>query len=446
MNFLRFTCAIALVFLSGTLSAKGIRITGTLEGASEHKKVYLYEYFGPRLNKIDSTVLQDARFSFNTKKPVPRGFYRIGVSEDKSFAIILGEENPVVKANLSKQPVAATIEQSKENAVYEQYRQYNHAFAGNVNKLEQQARALQAKGSSTQQHEKEMEMIRVSYDSLLNEQSEFYKKLAADNKGLFAAKVAGTFVKQPDENADNFFASVNFNDKEMTRGDILQSKIMAYLQRYVQPSVESWEAAAENIVNKTSPESEIREVAYISFVSLFAQADADLARRVAKKYTNEFSNSVYAKELLAALPPAAPEVGEMAPDIKLQDRDGNVLPLSSLKGKVVLLDFWASWCGPCRHENPNVVKAYDKFKDKGFTIYSVSLDNNRDAWLKAIEKDKLSWNSHVSDLKGWKSAGAALYQVRGIPATFLIGKDGKIVARNLRGARLEEKLTELLGK
>ncbi len=138
-------------------------------------------------------------------------------------------------------------------------------------------------------------------------------------------------------------------------------------------------------------------------------------------------------------------VGAEAADIVLPTPDGKTMKLSDLRGKVVLLDFWASWCGPCRKENPAVVKAYNKYKSKGFEVFSVSLDKSKDRWVKAIEKDGMIWPGHVSDLKYWSSAPAKAYGVRSIPATFLIGKDGKIVAKNLRGPRLEAKLAEILG-
>lgn len=133
-----------------------------------------------------------------------------------------------------------------------------------------------------------------------------------------------------------------------------------------------------------------------------------------------------------------------APDILMESPEGKEIKLSSLKGKVVLIDFWASWCGPCRKENPNVVKLYNKYKNKGFTIYSVSLDTDQASWVSAIEQDGLIWPNHVSDLMGWKSFVIKLYGFSAIPHTVLVGKDGNIIDVGLRGDALEKKLAEIL--
>ena len=160
----------------------------------------------------------------------------------------------------------------------------------------------------------------------------------------------------------------------------------------------------------------------------------------------QYNEMMVKKDAPAPSPPkkyGKPEVGDMAPEIAMTDTSGKSFSLSSLKGKYVLVDFWASWCAPCRGENPNVVANYNAFKNKNLAVLGVSLDEDRSSWIKAIKKDKLSW-SHISDLKGWSSAVVSLYGFDGIPYNVLLDPQGKIIAKDLRGMDLGKKLSEVL--
>ncbi len=180
------------------------------------------------------------------------------------------------------------------------------------------------------------------------------------------------------------------------------------------------------------------------FLNAFTQS---LSRRFPNQAKVKDFENFYAQVLGGGKQKAvAPQnmIGGIAPELKLPEANGAVVGLSSLRGKYVLLDFWASWCGPCRAENPNVVAAYNKYKDKNFTIYSVSLDNNKENWQKAIKDDNLSWPTQVSDLAGWSSTAAKTYGIESIPSNFLIDPSGKIIARDLRGDMLDQKLSSIL--
>jgi len=192
-----------------------------------------------------------------------------------------------------------------------------------------------------------------------------------------------------------------------------------------------------------------------SYLSLMAissmggpSADVNEIEPLYNGLSQELKDTEAGKQLKVSFAPLkATALGSTAPDFTQNDVDGKPVTLSSFKGKYVLLDFWASWCGPCRQENPNVVRVYNKYKNRNFTVLGVSLDrpNGKADWLRAIKDDGLNW-TQVSDLKFWNNAAAGLYFVQSIPQNYLIDPQGKIVAKNLRGADLEAKLIELLGK
>jgi peroxiredoxin len=234
--------------------------------------------------------------------------------------------------------------------------------------------------------------------------------------------------------------------------DGLKQRYMAASSSSQPDSIKAIEAAA----NRVQESSEKRFKNFIrknpnSIMSVYStltlinpEEQYAFADSMLSVYKKTLPTAKYTKALdkrLSAL--GSVTTGRPAPDITLPTPDGKTISLSSLRGKYVLIDFWASWCGPCRRENPNVVKMYNKYKDKGFEIFGVSLDQSKEKWVKAIADDQLTW-PHVSDLKGWESAAGKLYNVTAIPHTVLIDKEGKIVAKNLRGEALEAKLAEVL--
>lgn len=172
----------------------------------------------------------------------------------------------------------------------------------------------------------------------------------------------------------------------------------------------------------------------------------DTYKKYAELLRKELPNSSVAKLFVMEVDQMAKlAIGQVAPDISLPNPEGEVVPLSSLRGKYVLVDFWAKWCRPCRMENPNVVKMYKRFNENGFEVYGVSLDRNKNDWLQAIEQDELHW-TQVSDLKYWNSEAARLYNIKAIPFGILVDPDGVIIAKNLRGPALEQKLEEIFEK
>lgn len=224
------------------------------------------------------------------------------------------------------------------------------------------------------------------------------------------------------------------------RADGNEEKMKEIEERYKEIEQENTEKLKQKI-------NEMGNSIAVFYAVNFLDADKefDFLSGLAEKFKEELPDSQYTQQFVNQIEDLRSlAIGRPAPDIALPSPEGDTIRLSSLKGKYVMIDFWAAWCKPCRVENPNVVRLYNKYKDQGFEIYGVSLDRTKQAWVEAIKEDNLDWK-HVSDLRYFDSEAAALYNINAIPATVLLDKEGTIIAKNLRGEALEEKLAEIFG-
>ncbi len=308
-----------------------------------------------------------------------------------------------------------------------------------------------------------------------------FPNASIDHIGYYRIKINNqnycSLVGQPGEKIHITGEAGSLNKTYRVEGSTLSSKFREVLtnyevlymkrdsiQRSYQPTMDSlqvielgknYEAAAEEMyayVRKVIDEGNDPFICQFIIDQLNPDTEGEYYVKVNERFQEKYPGNIFADNFKFRVQKMmAFAVGTEAPNIILPDRQDTAAQLYDLRGKVVLVDFWASWCKPCRAENPNVVKAYKKYKDKGFDVFSVSLDGvpnqpePKAQWLQAIQQDGLVWDNHVSDLKGWNSMVVPLFDIQGIPFTLLLDQEGKIAGKNLRGPALEEKLAELLG-
>lgn len=358
-----------------------------INGAGQ--KLYFEQFFETRLNKLDSVTLdKSGKFSFNVNSEVT-DYYRISIKPTDFVVFIIKPGDKItVKADAKALNKSYTV-----------------------------------KGSEYTMHLKEFSDLVNSYIKERDTISARFKRAIAAQKDAESEKLG----KELGNAYNKFTVSRDaFLDKYPT------SPALFAVLSHVNPSADYDQLKKiEKAMEKDMPNSWFRLQVKMAIKKI------DDQRAIEEAKAKEAERQKLLKENLMP--------GKMAPDFTMADSMGIQKKLSDLRGQYVLLDFWASWCGPCRKENPNVIANYAKYKDKGFTVMSVSLDFDRKKWLDAIKKDKLVWPNHVSELKGWQTSVLPSYGITGIPFTVLIDKNGKIVQTNLRGPALEEKLKEIFG-
>jgi thiol-disulfide isomerase/thioredoxin len=303
----------------------------------------------------------------------------------------------------------------------------------------------------------------VYLENVLNEEQIATSKI--DDKGLFSfdfsiskpdfyrvrvdEQLATFFVVEPGENIE---AEINMDDFQnpIIKGSKNSSLIYTILAENTKKDKELEDYTAKITAEKRQIAREMIKNNPKSLSCLFFTSELDPAEdmeyfKMLADGLKEYSDNPMVIDLMSKVTSnASLAIGGEAPEIALADKDGKIIKLSSLRGKYVLIDFWAAWCRPCRKESPNMVKLYNQYNKKGFEIYSVSLDNVKEDWLGAITQDGLGAWTHVSDLQYWDSEAAKTYNIQAIPYTILLDKEVKIIAKELRGEDLEKKLAEIL--
>jgi peroxiredoxin len=383
---------VVVLSFNSTAQDNFFQIDVKLKGAEDGNKIQLYSFQGGKEIVIDSAVVKGGQFKLETKTKELRFYYIIYKEGEVPVVLFLDEacKNVKIKGDIEKLAENYEVTGSKYSKEFKEYQDFSYQFLDEKTAVYTEFKQIGTSDSS------KVNALIEKLDSL----NTITKRYAIDYIEKNPASPVSWMM------LNEFYPSTGLDGYDMSQLDNFDVVAKAMREKY--------------------PYSEYPALIEQDVLALRNQIEQMKYKEVIEK---SGANSK-----------------EIAPDIQLEDPNGNIIALSSLRGQVVLLDFWASWCKPCRQENPNVVAAYEKYKNEGFTIYSVSLDENRAAWVKAIEVDNLSWVNHVSDLKGWHSSAATLYGVQSIPSSFLIDRNGLIIAQNLRGAALEQKLQDVFGK
>jgi peroxiredoxin len=440
-------------------------LAGALAWAQETVSVKLNFSYCPPVMKIytfDGLVFQAAQevrsqngiYEFN----IPAGehrFYYVGASERALQPVVLGGEYGVeIDGSCTERTNSLTIRNSFINQEYQQLKQrFQELQQANQSAVYAYRRAMNLPDDHADKQAAKAGLLAVDQDRLslldsLREANPFLYRIATLNTYLsYVNHGAEEYPSETPYFANEYFRFVDWSDEGYNHLPWVFEAFKMYAGALTQlnlPPAEL-EAYVDHTMSEIPAGSRAEKMALSGILSVLKQKTHGSFRHYVNRFAEHFGDTEPAalanlQEELRSM--SAFMVGGEAPDFIQQTPAGENMALSDLRGKVVLVDFWASWCGPCRRENPNVVRMYEEYKAQGFEILGVSLDRTKDRWLQAIEQDGLEW-LHVSDLKGWQNEVAQLYGVTSIPHTVLLDAEGRIIARGLRGPSLEAKLAEI---
>ena len=438
--------------VSATAPEKTVTLTCKLKNCAP--TLFLYEFDGITFRKVHKAS-KDAEnnFVFTLPKAEP-GFYYVGNNAATGLKpILLGTEVTVSLTGSCSNIRSAKIGNSELNKSYDELKYQMNNLKASTNKLNNEYRASVRNPEALEkvtQKLKELDDEKFILLDSLKKVNPFFAKIVGLNTYVSYQNNKGSYPNELEYFANEYFQFADFRDEAYGRLPWVFESFKAYSETLskVQLSSIKHKLYIDKALEKIPAKSRAHQLALGGVIASLKKAQHPNFVPYAESFVANFKDTQ--PEATADLQKDIDRlknlsVGGFAPDFTQKTPDGEDFQLSSLKGKVVLVDFWASWCGPCRKENPNVVRLYNKYKEKGFEVLGVSLDKTKDRWVQAIEKDQLTWN-HVSDLKGWQNEVAQAYGVNSIPHTLLLDQEGKIIATKLRAHTLEQKLVEIFGE
>ena len=447
---------------ASTKKEAGVTIKCTFENCSKADSLTLYFVNGLEREVVSIVhAAEDGTFSFQISQPQSPRFYMLGLNTEPTNIrpiLVSGTESNIDVTGPCYNMAETKIKNSKFNEAYTNAMQRLNQLkkdAGKANNEYQTKFNDPILRTSAEKLLANVDAQKLAFlDSLKKTNPYIAKIVALDTYTSFQNNPKkGQFKDEIEYFAKQYFQYVNWADADYNNiphvGDLFKSYTQVITLPQLGLSKTQQKAYFETLLKAIPAKSKTYKLALSGINTALMEGQNALLLDMAAIYNAEFPNEdmEYRSRMNAAVNSLKAQMIDIpAPEIEQADTTGKMRKLSNLKGKYVLLDFWASWCGPCRRENPNVVRLYNKYKERGFDIFSVSLDQTRDRWVKAIQDDGLLWENHVSDLKYWSNEAARTYGVQSIPATILLDKEGNIIARNLRGPALEEKLAQLLGQ